>query len=113
MGRKILASIHCFVPYGTRYIRRSLDFYPHFVSNACLPAMQGTIKLYLNSHIKKAKTERSVLAFFMRNIFQLQDRNLYTKSHKTIPALTEMLNECLVPYCGISIAPSHKSMTDC
>ena len=31
--------------------------------------------------------------------------------HIAIPALTETLKECLVPNCGISIAPSEASTT--
>lgn len=34
---------------------------------------------------------------------------LENKSQTTIPALTEMFNECLVPNCGISIHPSHNA----
>src|SRR2546428_4554453 len=32
--------------------------------------------------------------------------NLVKKSHPTIPILTTILNECLVPNCGISMQPS-------
>ena len=33
--------------------------------------------------------------------------------HSTIPAVTDMLNECLVPNCGISIQSSERSTTSC
>ena len=42
-----------------------------------------------------------------------QERIFETRSHNTMPALTEILNECLVPNCGISMAPWQRSTTDC
>ena len=39
--------------------------------------------------------------------------NFFANSQMTIPAVTDTFNECFVPNCGISIAPSEASTTDC
>ncbi len=39
--------------------------------------------------------------------------NCCAMCHITMPAVTDTLSECLVPYCGISIHPSHISTTSC
>jgi hypothetical protein len=52
--------------------------------------------------LKPGVKEKSIKWALAQNIYKALI--FLNSSHKTIPALTEILNECLVPYCGISIA---------
>ena len=45
---------------------------------------------------------RSAQVSVMAKQFKDQTFSLQNKSQITTPALTEILSECLVPYCGIS-----------
>lgn len=45
-------------------------------------------------------------------VYPLGDNSL-KKSQITMPAVTDTLRECLVPYCGISMQPCDAPTTSC